>query len=185
MKMNIEIEFKTKIDQDKYEELLKEFSLEENVFKQTNYYFDTNNLDLNEKKMVLRIRQKREHSFKLTLKSQSEQGSFEYHVLLTKEQADEMIKNGFNTKDFFEQIDYKVNFQTSLDNHRASTPYEVGTLFFDRNEYCGVVDYEIEYEVDHFETGLQEFNKFLEKHNIEFRPTVRKSERALSCIIPR
>ena len=84
MKMNIEIEFKTKIDQDKYEELLKEFSLEENVFKQTNYYFDTNNLDLNEKKMVLRIRQKREHSFKLTLKSQSEQGSFEYHVLLTK-----------------------------------------------------------------------------------------------------
>ncbi|VEU83203.1 CYTH domain-containing protein [Acholeplasma hippikon] len=185
MNMNIEIEFKTKIDKEKYEELLKEFSLEENVFKQTNYYFDTNNLDLNNKKMVLRIRQKRENQFKLTLKSQSEQSSFEYHVLLTEEQAKEMIKSGFHTKDFFDQIDFFVNFQTSLDNYRASTPYEVGTLFFDRNEYCGLTDYEIEYEVDHFETGLEEFNKFLAKHNIEFKSTKRKSERALSCIIPR
>lgn len=183
MNMNIEIEFKTKIDKEKYEALIKEFSLEENVFKQTNHYFDTANLDLNNKQMVLRIRQKGEHSFKLTLKSQSEQGSFEYHVLLTKEQALEMQKNGFNTKDFFDHIDYFVTYQTHLDNHRASTPYEGGTLFFDYNEYCGVTDYEIEYEVDHFETGLNEFNKFLAKHNIEFKPTKRKSERALTCII--
>lgn len=183
MHMNVEIEFKTQINKEKYDELIQAFDLENNVFKQTNYYFDTKDLDLNHKSMVLRIRQKRENSFKLTLKSQSEHGAFEYHVIITKEQAEDMKKNGFYTKNFFEQIDYFVTYQTSLDNYRASTPYEGGTLFLDYNEYCGVTDYEIEYEVDHYEIGLEIFNKFLEKHQIKFIPTKRKSERALTCLV--
>lgn len=180
--MNVEIEFKTKIDQSKYETLIEAFSLEGNVFKQTNYYFDTDQLELNQQSMVLRIRQKRD-SYKLTLKSQSEHGAYEYHILLDQDQANDMIKNGFNTKDFFEQIDFFVKFQTSLDNFRASTPYESGTLFLDYNEYCGLTDYEIEYEADHFETGLQTWNKILSKFQITFQQTKRKSERALMCII--
>ncbi|WP_025725460.1 CYTH domain-containing protein [Acholeplasma granularum] len=182
MHMNVEIEFKTRISKDKYEELISAFSLEENVFKQTNFYFDTNELDLNKKSMVLRIRQKKE-TFKLTLKSQSETGAFEYHVLITPEQAKSMKKNGFHTRDFFEQIDYHVFFQTSLDNFRASTPYMGGVLFLDYNEYCGRKDYELEFEADHFELGLETFNKMLEKFQITFEQTKRKSERALACII--
>ncbi|MBN3491183.1 CYTH domain-containing protein [Acholeplasma equirhinis] len=64
--MNVEIEFKTQINKEKYDELIQAFDLENNVFKQTNYYFDTKDLELNHKSMVLRIRQKRENSFKLT-----------------------------------------------------------------------------------------------------------------------
>src|SRR5690606_38236218 len=160
MHFNVEIEFKTQISKDQYETLIEAFSLENNVFKQTNHYFDTANLDLNHQSMVLRIRQKRD-KYKLTLKSQNEHGAFAYHVLLTEEQALDMKKNGFYTKNFFEQIDFFVTYQTSLDNFRASTPYEGGTLFLDYNEYCGVTDYEIEYEVDHYETGAQIFNEFL------------------------
>ncbi|MFA7417805.1 MAG: CYTH domain-containing protein [Acholeplasma sp.] len=184
MHMNVEIEFKTQISKDKYDELIENFELEQNVFKQTNYYFDTNDLDLNKRSMVLRIRQKKE-TFKLTLKSQSETGAFEYHVLIDAEQAQQMKKEGFHTKDFFEQIDYHVFFQTSLDNFRASTPYMGGILFLDYNEYCGLKDYELEYEADHFETGLEIFNKMLNKFNITFEQTQRKSERALTCIIPK
>ncbi len=183
MHMNVEIEFKTQISKEKYDELINIFELDQNVFKQTNFYFDTNDLALNKRSMVLRIRQKKE-TFKLTLKSQSETGAFEYHVLISPEQAHQMQKEGFNTKDFFEQIDYFVTFQTSLDNFRASTPYMGGILFLDYNEYCGLKDYELEYEADHFETGLDIFNKMLNKFQITFQQTKRKSERALTCIIP-
>ena len=99
-KSNIEIEFKTAIDKEKYLELLELFELVDNVFKQTNFYFDTINLDLNNDHTVLRIRQN-DDRYKVTLKRQSEERAFENHVFLTKEQALEMIENGFNTKEFF------------------------------------------------------------------------------------
>jgi len=183
MHKNIEIEFKTQINDKQYHDLIQVFGLENNIFKQTNYYFDTNNLDLNHQKMVLRIRTKRENSFKLTLKSQSEQGAFEYHVFITKEQAEDMKKNGFHTKNFFEHIDYFVTWQATLDNFRASTPYEGGTLFLDYNEYCGEKDYEVEFEVDHYESGFQLWQKFLDKYHITYVQTKRKSERALTCVM--
>lgn len=181
MNRNIEIEFKTVIPKNKYEELLTLFQLENNIYKQTNHYFDTADYALNHKHIVLRIRQKGELFFKVTLKSQSDEGAYENHVLLTREQATDMIDNGFHTKDFFNNIDVFVTFKVSLDNYRVSTPYEAGTLFLDRCEYCNVVDYEIEYEVNHYQEGLRIFEAFLEKHAIAFLPTKRKSERAFIC----
>lgn len=184
MHMNVEIEFKTRISKDKYETLLEAFSLDGNIFKQTNFYFDTHDLDLNRQAYVLRIRQKKD-IYKLTLKSQSEHGAFEYHVILSEAQVADMKANGFRTKDFFDLIDYTVYWQVTLDNFRASTPYEGGTLFLDYCEYCGLTDYEVEFEADHFETGLMVWNKFLSRFNISFQQTLRKSERALNCVIPK
>jgi uncharacterized protein YjbK len=181
MNKNIEIEFKTEITLEKYQELLRQFDLENNIFKQINHYFDTDDYMLNQRKMVLRIRQKGDTRFKVTLKSQSDQGAFESHVLLTRDQALDMIQNGFETKQFFDEIDYYVTFRVSLDNYRVSTPYEGGTLFLDRCEYCNVVDYEVEYEVDNYHEGEKMFQKFLEKFEITQVPTRRKSERAFIC----
>ncbi len=181
MTKNIEIEFKTSISVDKYNELLQLFNLENNIFKQTNHYFDTDDFNLNHEKIVLRIRQKHENKFKVTLKSQSENGAFESHVLLKKDQAEKMIANGFNTTDFFEDLDYFVTFKASLVNYRVSTPYEGGTLFLDRCEYCDVVDYELEYEVSNYDEGLRLFERFVSKHDIPIKTTKRKSERAFTC----
>ena len=181
MTKNIEIEFKTVVEKDKYEHLLKTFKLENNVFKQINYYFDTDDFDLNQKQMVLRIRQKGEYRFKVTLKCQGLQGAFESHIVITKEKAEEMIEHGFKTKDFFDEIDYFVEFRASIENYRVSTPYEGGILFLDRCLYCGVEDYEIEYEVNSYDEGKMIFESFLQKHGIELLPTRRKSERAFLC----
>jgi len=181
MNKNIEIEFKTEITVEKYQELLSLFNLENNIFKQVNHYFDTDDYKLNQEKIVLRIRQKGENHFKVTLKSQSEFGAFESHVLLQKDQALDMIKNGFNTKDYFDDIDYFVTFRVSLDNYRVSTPYEGGVLFLDRCEYCNITDYEVEYEVGNYHEGEKLFHQFLEDHNIPFKQTKRKSERAFIC----
>jgi uncharacterized protein YjbK len=178
---NIEIEFKSAITREKYLELLKKFDLENNIFKQINYYFDTDNYLFNQKQSVLRIRQKGEDRFKVTLKCQSDEGAFENHVFLQKDQALDMIKNGFNTKDFFEDVDEFVTYKVNLENYRVSTPYEGGKIFLDRCDYCNVIDYEIEYEASSYDEGKIIFEKFLKSHNIEIKPTKRKSERAFTC----
>lgn len=182
MTKNIEIEFKTIITKEQYEHLLEIFSLKDNIFKQINYYFDTDDYSLNKKHIVLRIRKKGENHYKVTLKSQSDEGAYEHHMLLSKVQAEDMIKNGFNTNQFFDHTNYDVNYIVSLDNFRVSTPYMGGYLFLDKCVYCNTVDYEIEYEVDNYNSGLKIFEQFLEEHNISYEPTKRKSERAFTCI---
>lgn len=179
MKTNIEIEFKTAITKEVYQRLLSSFDLENNVFMQTNYYFDSDDLSLNKQKVVLRIRQKG-NFLKLTLKSQHEMGAYESHVIILEDQAKDMIENGFNVKTFFDNHDLFVTFKAKLDNYRVSTPYENGTLFLDECRYSDIVDYEIEYEVNNYSEGLATFNRFLEKENITFTKSRRKSEKALA-----
>lgn len=181
MTQNIEIEFKTIIPLATYQHLLKQFDLENNIFKQVNHYFDTDDYVLNQNQIVLRIRQKGENRFKVTLKSQSDQQAYEKHFVLSEEKARDMIQNGFHTKDFFDDIDEYVTFRVSLDNYRVSTPYEGGTLFLDRCDYCNVTDYELEYEANNYEEGKIVFEKLLSNCNIDFTPIKRKSERAFTC----
>lgn len=181
-KTNIEIEFKTAIGEKTYYDMLQLFDLESNVFKQTNYYFDTDNFDLNKQHIVLRIRQKGNNHFKVTSKKQSRESgneAFESHVLLQKNEVQDMIENGFNTTKYFDDIDYFVTFKASLDNYRVSTYYESGTLFFDRSDYHGITDYEIEFEYHDYDQGKAIFDNFLSNHNIKFKSAKRKSERAL------
>ncbi len=180
MTQNVEIEFKTIIPLETYQYLLKHFELENNIFKQVNYYFDTDDYTLNQKQIVLRIRQKGDR-YKVTLKCQSDKQAYEKHFVLQPEKAKDMIANGFQTKAFFDDIDAFVTFRVSLDNYRVSTPYEGGTLFLDRCDYCNVTDYELEYEANNYEEGKVIFEKLLSRCNIEPIPIKRKSERAFTC----
>ena len=175
MTKNKEIEFKTLIDEKTYNILLKEFELENNVFAQTNYYFDTPDLKLLDEKTVLRIRQKGT-SFKLTKKTRAEVGADEAHILISQAKADEYLKKGFNANIL--GIPYDVVYQAELTTYRASTPYKNGTLFLDKSVYYDKVDYEIEYEVDDDKEGLVDFKDFLQKYKIEYKESIRKSKRA-------
>lgn len=175
MTKNIEIEFKTFISEDVYNNLIKEFELENNIFSQTNYYFDTEDTLLMQEKTVLRIRQKGSN-YKLTKKTRAEVGADETHLFISKEQAENFLKNGFDAKII--NLPYYVKNIAQLTTYRASTPYKNGTLFLDKSEYYGKVDYEIEYEVDEEKEGLKDFKNFLDSHNITFKESIRKSKRA-------
>jgi len=182
MTKNIEIEFKTVISEEKYNELLHHFDLENNIFKQVNHYFDTDDYDLNSQSIVLRIRHKGPGRFKITLKCQGEKENYENHVFINEEKANELIENGFNTNDFFDGIgEHFVTFKVSLDNYRVSTPFENGTLFLDRCDYCGTTDYEIEFESNDYDEGKKIFDRFIKEQNITFKTAKRKSERAFTC----
>ncbi|MCI5582900.1 MAG: CYTH domain-containing protein [Anaeroplasma sp.] len=175
MTKNIEIEFKTFISEDVYNNLIKEFELENNIFSQTNYYFDTEDTILMQEKTVLRIRQKGSN-YKLTKKTRAEVGADETHLFISKEQAENFLQNGFDAKII--NLPYYVKNIAQLTTYRASTPYKNGTLFLDKSEYYGKVDYEIEYEVDEEKEGLKDFKNFLDSHNITFKESIRKSKRA-------
>lgn len=175
MYVNKEIEFKTFIPENTYLELVHEFGLENNIFEQTNHYFDTDDTKLLNEKTVLRIRQKG-NNFKLTKKTRAEVGADETHILLSKSKALELLENGIDASII--GIPYKVHKICELTTYRCSAPYKNGTIFFDKSVYYGKTDFEIEYEVDDVKEGLKDFKEFLQKHNITYVESIRKSKRA-------
>jgi len=172
---NQEIEFKTFINEQEYLDLLKEFALENNIFKQINHYFDSKDCKLLKEQTVLRIREKG-NNFKLTKKTRGEVGADETHLFITKDEAYKLIENGFDASII--GIPLNVSKVAELTTYRASAPYKDGTIFFDKSEYYGKVDYEIEYEVDDVIEGKKDFLDFLKTHNIEYKESIRKSKRA-------
>lgn len=175
MYLNKEIEFKTFISEEKYNELIDKFGLDNNVFAQTNHYFDTDDTKLMEEKTVLRIRQKG-NNYKITKKTRAEVGADETHILISNEKALEYLKNGFDANVI--GIPYFVHKIAELTTYRVSTPYKNGVLFFDKSVYYDKVDYEIEFEVDDDKEGYKEFVKFMEDFGIEYKESIRKSKRA-------
>ena len=109
MNHNTEREFKTVISKAQYQAIIAHYRLEDNVFLQTNHYFDTSDLALSSQDIVLRIRQKGDRLYKVTLKKQHVDEAFESHILLTKFQAEDMIDKGFKTSTFFNELDYQVH----------------------------------------------------------------------------
>lgn len=175
MYVNKEIEFKTFIPENTYLDLIKEFGLENNIFAQTNHYFDTDDTKLLNEKTVLRIRQKG-NNFKLTKKTRAEIGAEETHILLSKQKALEFLENGIDASII--GIPFQVHKVCELTTYRCSAPYKNGTMFFDKSVYYGKTDFEIEYEVDDVKEGLKDFKDFLERHNITYVESIRKSKRA-------
>lgn len=175
MKTSIEIEFKTLISKEDYERLLKDFDLEDNVFTQVNYYLDSPDFFLRNNNMALRIRHKN-GIYKLTLKRPHEDGClYEDSVLIDEELTENILKNGYIPKEL--GLDIMVYPKAELITHRVSTPYQEGRLFFDKSEYNGCVDYEVEYEADDLKEGLVIFHDFLKEKNIPYKQGLHKIDR--------
>lgn len=176
---NLEIEMKCFVGEEQYNSLLQEFNLLDDVHAQTNYYFDTDNLDLQNNKIVLRIRQKGEQ-YKLTSKSKGVDGNIENHVYITKEEALAMLKNGFDAKII--NLPYHVKNLCRLTTYRASCQYKCGKLFLDKSTYGNKTDFEIEFEVTDKSEGEKVFDEFLSSHNITKTIPISKCKRAFNEI---
>ena len=175
MYTSLEIEFKTKISKEEYERLIDLYNLKDKTFEQINYYFDTQNHSLINQDIILRIREK-SHNIKLTSKTPQNTGLLERHIVLDKDEAYKMIKNGFDAN--LIGINEFVTNVATLKTTRVKMPYKSGTLFFDMNNYYDITDYEIEFEAENEELGLQEFNEFLRENNLTFIKMKSKSSRA-------
>ena len=175
----IEREFKSQITAVEYDKLIEKYNLSDSIYWQINYYFDTFDYALKKEGYTLRIRQK-EKNIHLTLKTKLAEGVEEKTLDLTPLEASQMIAYGFSSN--LVDLDKYVYSQASLKTYRAKFKYEKGVIFIDKNEYNGLTDYEIEYEIDDDITlsdGEKMFYQFLKENDLEFRKQISKSKRAI------
>ncbi|MBP1940795.1 uncharacterized protein YjbK [Bacillus luteolus] len=181
LNQEIEIEFKNLLTKDEFQQLLTHFSVSEQAFKtQINYYFDTPQFLLKDKKSALRIRFKK-NNYTLTLKQPAAIGLLETHQFLSEEQALLMINEGqFPKGDIYDILNKEeitpslVKFFGKLTTSRAELSYKNGLLVFDHSSYLDTDDYEIEYEVSDEKSGQAHFLELLKDQGIPLRKTDNK-----------
>jgi uncharacterized protein YjbK len=184
LSQNIEIEFKNMLTMKEYEHLLKEFNInEKQIIRQENHYFDTACFTLKEKGAALRIRQKNDQ-FELTLKQPATVGLLESNQIISKAEVDAAILSGKLPKGFIHDIIKKIGvpigqieYFGSLVTKRTELEYKQGLLVLDHSYYLNKEDFELEYEVENYERGLETFNEFLTQHVIPKRKTDNKIRR--------
>jgi uncharacterized protein YjbK len=184
MSETIEIEFKNLLTKVEYENLLQTFNVKEkDVVMQSNHYFDTPEFDLKNLGSALRIREKR-NNLELTLKQPAAVGLLEttQHLSVNEFQAAiqlQIFPKGI-VQERLEQLKIafnKIVYFGSLTTKRAEFPYKVGLLVLDHSFYLKKEDYEIEYEVEDFQTGQLVFQELLKQYDIPIRKTQNKIAR--------
>ena len=175
MKTSLEIEFKTAINEEIYDNLIKKYNLKDKTFIQINHYFDTEKKEIINQKNILRIRQKGDQ-YKITRKEPSTNGTIETHIKLTLDEAKRLLANGFDANII--NLPYFVKKIAELKTERVTMPYLDGIIFLDKNTYYDKVDYEIEYESNTMAQGEIDFNTFLKENNITYIPLISTTKRA-------
>jgi uncharacterized protein YjbK len=184
MAETIEIEFKNLLTKVEYENLLKTFNVEDkDIVKQSNHYFDTPNFSLKDLGSALRIREKK-NSFELTLKQPANVGLLETTQHLSSNEFEAAIKQQIFpegiVQERLEQLDIaftNIVYFGFLTTKRAEFPYKEGLLVLDHSFYLEKEDYEIEYEVEDFQTGQLVFQELLKQYDIPIRKTQNKIAR--------
>jgi uncharacterized protein YjbK len=184
MSETIEIEFKNLLTKVEYENLLKTFNVKEkDIVMQSNHYFDTPEFALKNLGSALRIREKK-NNFELTLKQPAAVGLLETTQLLSAKEFKAAIQQQIFPKGIvqerIEQLKIafnKIVYFGSLTTKRAEYPYKEGLLVLDHSFYLNKEDYEIEFEVEDFQSGQLVFQGLLKQYEIPIRKTQNKIAR--------
>ncbi|HLQ95501.1 MAG TPA: CYTH domain-containing protein [Pseudogracilibacillus sp.] len=188
MNQEIEIEFKTVIQENDFKALHKQLPFDDQPVKQINYYFETNQQDFKRKRCALRIREKA-GKYTLTLKEPHKEGILETHDELTKEectawlQGQPVIKPNTNKQLAALGIQEKnIFYFGALKTERYT--YQTTDLLYvlDKSEYNQQLDYELELEATDYTAGEQAFGELLKQYNIIKQEPVTKIERFFNTL---
>lgn len=168
----IEIEFKILVTEKIYQQIKKDYQKAVcQTYIQTNFYLMHPQLE--KRHYMLRIREKN-NSYELTLKRPHHVGHKEMNI-----DIDEKIKNMIfhhqkvdNTIfDILKEqnIDYReLDCSHFLKTTRTDILFNEGTLSLDKNEYNGIIDYEIEFEVHDPEIGKKKFLDIIQPYHLQY-----------------
>lgn len=178
----LEIEYKTLLTKEEYNQLKPYFSVE--PVTQINYYCDTEDFSLKNLKLSLRLRVF-EDKAEMTLKVPQKIGNLEHTVDLSKEAAQDIIKHKKLPLNATTQIivDAGVDLNDitiwgSLKTVRLEQNTAIGLIALDENYYADQVDYELEMEVADARKGKSDFAKLLAHNHIQFKYAKSKVARA-------
>ena len=179
MKINHEIEFKTLITEDVFQKMVQDYSNAE-IHDQTNTYYESTSCNMKEMGFAMRIRDL-EGNHLFTMKQKAEQGHQEYEMYLDDNSPEALFHP--ELKLLFDRFHITGPFviMGSLHTIRRSIQLNYGELCLDENEYCGIKDYEIEFEIDndHQQEAQEEFEQLLNAYNITYRQAKPKRTRCI------
>ncbi|MEY8462030.1 CYTH domain-containing protein [Streptococcus merionis] len=183
----IEIEYKTLLSREEFDQLTAKFS-DIPVVSQTNHYFDTADFALRKAKLSLRIRTLSNRA-ELTLKIPQTVGNIEHNLDLTLEDAKRMISTNRLEENKVTHLLQQDGFHLDniqkvgdLTTHRREARLPIGLMALDENHYSGIVDYELELEVTDSKQGQKDFDHFLAQENIRFKYAKSKVARFVSTL---
>lgn len=185
MSQQLEIEFKNLLTKEEYHRLLDHFNIQqEQIERQENHYFDTPEQHLKKAMSGLRIRVLPSH-IECTLKERaSENAHLETTDRLSDDAAADMLQGRAFHAPSVKQRLLAMNVQPeqlqlfgTLATNRVELAYEGGILFLDHSFYLQCEDYEVEYETNDEEAGIDIFRRFLAEHQIEKRQAKKKIAR--------
>ncbi len=183
-----EIEFKKIVTRRVFQALMARFGVTPgDAVEQTNYYFDTPDLALSRRSMIMRVREK-DGAFGVTLKVGARGFANEYVLApLSPAEFRRLKAGGVKRPEWIRLIRQAgvdpdaVRFRRRLCTRRIMVKWEGGEICLDDNRYGRTRDYELEYEVVEARRGKRLFVKLLAEFQLEpdLNP-VSKSWRALT-----
>lgn len=156
----IEHEKKLLLSKDEYEYLLVGLGKDKPIVKQTNYYFDTENLSMNSQNTTCRIRLK-DGKYKGTIKKHASNANYSTETEIE-------VRNGIHDNAF---VDMGLILQGNLVTERLILfKNDVCEVVLDKNSYLGYIDYEleIEYLPEYEQTALVALKVFFDLLQYKF-----------------
>lgn len=184
MQTSTEVQFKTLLTKEEYENLMERFKGNRTDY-QTNHYFDTSRFSLKALDCSLRVRER--DSLELTLKRKKGYALQELTIPIDKQTFDEIKESGAIPEgDIKNELipligEQKLNNFISLSTLRMFFPFKNGVLFIDKSEYLGIVDYELEYEAKNYNEGKKDFIQLISEFGIQYKKSEKKIKRAFNA----
>lgn len=178
MEKNIEIEYKTLVNINKFNRFLSDSPITEEIY-QINYYYDTTDFQLYHAGATLRIRQIGSRYY-FTLKERTRSHSVEH-----EQEVDDNSLDFLSNPDVIKLLEKfnltsEINLVGELATLRKIYHDQYGEWCFDHNFYNGIEDFEIEYELHPGVTNAFKHYLFtLRKYNIKYKKAPGKRYRCL------
>ena len=194
MALNIECESRIMLSKEEYKTLLAFYKgkSKTHYIRQVNHYIDSTTFDLrNANRKSLRIRDINGNKSELTLKLKGFDGDKEYNEYISKETKDSFFNKGIfpegEIKNILSnsKIDIsKLKVLTSLSTIRYEKKIDDYLIVIDKNEYNGIVDYNMEIEAPSMKRAYEVMNECCQKFGLTFKEKYdTKSKRALQSIL--
>ena len=175
-------EFKTLLTKEEYVKIMtKNEAIRRDL--QTNYYFDTTRFSLKASDAILRVKRT---PVKLTIILERKKGyvfqRIEEEISEEEFQAmkDEQTIFNINVKNELVDLikDQKIVNFMDFSTYRIYVPYKNTKFAVDKCEYCGTIDYELEFQTKNRDTGKQLFVQIIKDYEIEYKKSTVKLKRA-------
>ena len=171
---HLEIELKTLLKKEDYDHLKEQFSHIQPVL-QKNYYIDTPDFQLREKKVAMRIRALSDCAG-LTLKVPQTIGNMEYNQKMTLPEAEHYLEKQILPQGMVLEKLTEIGIESHnwlilgcLETIRYEMETSIGLMALDESHYFDQTDYELELEVTDHEEGKRDFQQFLSENSITYQ----------------